>query len=103
MIIRALHPDAEDYLGFIPTFLSDDDPRPAKEQFNEAYGFAGGWRRFDGFTLNEATMGLAYPGDPELPPFAMIELGFEYIYVYRHAWVMIYNRTNGTHEVARMD
>ena len=27
----------EDYVGFIPMMLSETDPRPAKEQFDENY------------------------------------------------------------------
>ena len=31
-------------LGFIPTFLHVDDPRPAAEQIDAAYQHGGGWK-----------------------------------------------------------
>ena len=61
------------FVGFIPTFLDLDDPRPAKEQFAERYEY-GGWRNQDGFTAIDGTPTLKYPGDPPLKPIAVMRL-----------------------------
>lgn len=37
-------------LGLIPSFLSESDPRPAREQFDENYQHGGGWRPLPNFT-----------------------------------------------------
>lgn len=97
---------AERFLGFIPKFLSQSDPRPAAEQFNDAYAHGGGWDKFEGFTLGEG-FSLIYPGDPEIKPVAFGVLhpnteDQETIFVYPHAWVMIMH-IKGHFEVARMD
>lgn|SRR5215472_12346674 len=90
------HPD---HLGFIPSFLSEHDPRPAAEQFRENY--IGGWTSFKGFKLLPNGT-LKYPGDPFIPPLFKSQLRDETITVYAHAWVMI-TQADGTWEVARLD
>jgi hypothetical protein len=42
LILDIRHSDPN-FVGFIPTFLDLNDPRPAKEQFAERYEY-GGWR-----------------------------------------------------------
>jgi hypothetical protein len=43
MIWILKHPRARyDMLGFIPQFLDDADPRPAREQLHSAYAHGGG-------------------------------------------------------------
>ena len=96
-ILRGTHYDA---LGYIPHFLVNDDPRPARVQFDQSY--LGGWYKVDGFTLNHETMSLKFPGDPPLLPLAKAELRHEKIYVYPHAWVLIL-QLDGQFEVARLD
>lgn len=106
MMWAQLNPNAHiDMLGFIPEFLEEDDPRPAKEQFNDRYGFGGGWQPMPGFQLLEGANGmirLKYPGDPVMSPLFMTKLRDEMIVVYEHAFVLIL-RKDGTWEVARMD
>jgi hypothetical protein len=47
MIWTMKHPQATlDMLGAIPMMLYELDPRPAREQFDEQYKFAGGWDPF---------------------------------------------------------
>jgi hypothetical protein len=87
-------------LGYIPSFLSKDDPRPAKEQFNANYPF-GGWRPMQGFRLRDDNS-LSYPGDPPLRPIAETQLRDELILVYPSAWVAIIQRDRAF-EVARLD
>ena len=88
-----------EHLGFIPTFLSLADPRPAKEQFDTAY--VGGWSPFPKFTLHPNKT-LTYPGDPPMKPLAETSFRDEKIYVYESAWVAIV-QPDGSYEIARMD
>jgi hypothetical protein len=99
--VTMLHSVPIELVGFIPTFLDENDLRPAREQFNEKY--VGGWHPFQGHTLvPEQDFALCYPGDPPLHPIALIRLRRERIVIYPHAWVMILQDDN-TFEVARMD
>lgn len=92
-----------DAVGWIPEFLSEDDPRPAKEQLHHHYAHGGGWNHFDGFNFDRNTLELSYPGDPAMKPFAKMKLRDETILVYDHSWVLIMQDDGGTHEVCRMD
>lgn len=97
-----LHPQAAEALGFIPLFLSKDDPRSAKDQFQEAYAHGGGWRPMKGWKLDRTMLEITYPGDPAYKPLAVGFLRDETIVVYHHAWVMIL-QDDGSFEIARMD
>jgi hypothetical protein len=88
-------------LGFIPSFVSDDDPRPAREQLDTAYGHGGGWRAFPGFTMLPDG-NLKYPGDPPTVALAETYLRDETIRFYQHSWVAVI-QPDGTFEVCRMD
>lgn len=89
-------------LGFIPSFLSERSPDPARTQLDEAYAHGGGWRPFEGFVMNPSNHSIKYPGDPAYFPLASITLREETIIIYPHAWVAIV-QPDGTHEIARMD
>lgn len=93
-----------DALGYLPDFLDDDDPRPAREQFNTAYAHGGGWnpRTTEEGTLDIATGVYTYPDDPPQTPIGMTRLRDEMILVYPHAVVAIV-QADGTFEMARMD
>ncbi len=105
-----LNPRAKDALGAIPSFLTLHDPRPAREQFNDAYAHGGGWRPFEGFALenfshrsdNTGKAALLYPGDPPTPEIARCILREETIILFAHSWVAIVQR-DGAFEVSRMD
>ena len=99
--VGLLVPGAEDYVGYIPTFLDMDDERPAREQFNERYVY-GGWRPQSGFQKGNRRYSLSYPGDPELHPLAVTALRNEIIMIYRHGYVAIWQK-DGTFEACRMD
>jgi len=86
--------------GFIPDFLDEEDPRPAREQFNARY--IGGWNPFPGFTLNIDSMELRYPGDPPMDPISCMIFRNEMICIYPSSWVLIL-QGDATWEVARMD
>ena len=93
-----------DHVGFIPTFLDEDDPRPAAEQFNERYmAVGGGWRPQKGFTVRDGRPTLYYPGDPPPEPLAVMTLhGAETIFIYRYGYVAIF-QDDGSFEACRMD
>lgn len=100
MIWVAKHPQFRpDMLGYIPTFLNEDDPRPVREQFNHAY--SGGWRPFPGFEMLP-NGDMAYPGDPPTELLAETKLRNETIRFYDCAWVAIV-QPDGSFEVCRMD
>lgn len=88
-------------LGYIPDFLSESNPRPAREQLNTAYSHGGGWQPFDGFRM-EPDGGLAYPGDPPMRVLAEAFMRTELIRFYEHSWVAII-QPSGEWEVCRMD
>ena len=88
-------------LGFIPEFLSIDDPRPAWEQIHDRY--IGGWQAsLPGKWKLDQDGRLYFPGDPPLTPVASAWLRSERIYVYCHAWVCI-AQPDGQFSVARLD
>ena len=90
------------YVGFIPTFLDLNDPRPAAIQFQERYAYGGGWRNQEGFTAIDGTPTLKYPGDPPLEPIAVMRLYDEMIFIYLHGYVAIFQE-DGSFEACRMD
>lgn len=91
----------EEHLGLLTEMLNDNDPSPAKEQFNRGYGHGGGWRPFTGFELSENN-NLLYPGDPPVRPLAVTHLRDELIVLYSHSWVGII-QPDRSFEVCRMD
>jgi hypothetical protein len=101
MKIIMLHPKATPaHLGFIPSFLFENDPRPAKQQFNERY--VSGWRPAPPNCKLDARNRLLYPGDPPLKPYAIIEFRDETILIYEGDWVCIL-QPDGSFEACRMD
>jgi hypothetical protein len=103
MLWIAMHQRAnpELHLGFIPSFLSEDDPRSAREQFDTNYLGGSGWRPFEGFEMLQDGA-LRYPGDPDQPLMYETRLRDETIRVYDHAWVAIV-QPDGKYEIARLD
>lgn len=104
--VHLKHPDAtREHLGLIPYMLNPDDPRPAKEQFDDEYQHGGGWRPIAGMTLGSEQDGensLHYPGDPPFHPIAEIRLRDEQILIYDHSLVAIIQKDR-SFEVCRMD
>jgi hypothetical protein len=89
-------------LGYLPSFLNDSDPRPAKEQLDANYRHGGGWQPLPGWKLDPRTLTLRYPGDPPYEPIAMTVLHGDRIVFYPYSQVMIL-APDGGYEVARMD
>ena len=87
MIWTARHQQFEyEMLGFLPSFLNENDPRPAAQQFDANYQHGGGWQPMEGWTLADDDM-LKYPGDPPQSPLAETRLRDERILFYPHAFV----------------
>lgn len=98
---KIIHPQfTQEGLGYLQFYLSEGDPRSAKEQLDEAYSFAGGWRPFDGFKMTPK--GLEYPGDPPQLLLAECKLRDETVRLYECSWVAIV-QPDGSYEIARMD
>lgn len=96
-----LHPMMNfDRLGYIPCWLSEANPKPAREQLNDGYAF-GGWTPFKGFILNNDNS-LSYPGDQPLHPLAKTTLHGDIICFYQSSWVAIIF-PDRTFEVCRLD
>lgn len=94
-------------LGFLPSFLSEDDPRPAAEQINENYAHGGGWSPFNGFEYDPVYNRLIYPADEVDPAevyhaLATAQLRNEQLYFYEGEWLAIV-QPDGSFEVSRMD
>jgi hypothetical protein len=49
-------------LGYLPSFLSESDPRPAAAQIDENYAHGGGFSPFSGFIM--VGDNIVYPGSP---------------------------------------
>lgn len=92
---------AAQLLGFIPDFVTDADPRPAKEQFDANYAFGGGWSPVPGFTADPDGT-LHFPDDPPMEAISEAHLRDEVIRVYEYAFVAIFQK-DGSFEVARLD
>lgn len=98
-----VHPQMTlDHLGYIPSFLNENDPRSAREQFDANYRHGGGWTSFEGFTMLPDNS-LSYQGDPPVPLLAYTRLhDKEVIRFYLHSWVAIV-QPDGTYDIARLD
>lgn len=93
-------------VGYIPTFLDENDPRPAKEQIHTAYSHGGGWNPFEGFKLKKDPITgrnfLSYPDDPPTWELSRATLRDETLIFFEHAWLVILQK-DGSWEVARLD
>jgi hypothetical protein len=101
MLVQLKQGVSVEALGLIPSFLDQNDPRLAKEQFDANYQHGGGWFKYDGFEMDKDHT-LLGKGDPPLKPIATMWFRDERIFLYRHAWVAIV-QPDETFEVARMD
>jgi hypothetical protein len=89
-------------VGYLPTFFSNADPRPAKEQINERHANGGGWNPMEGWSMNPRTFSIRYPGDRTNVPLACTMLRDELIVFYEHSWLAIIQMDN-SFEISRVD
>lgn len=95
-----------DRLGLLPWFFSLDDPRGAVEQLNDRYAHGGGFRPFDGFSLDDRDPDpfhwkLSYPGDPTFTPLAYVRFREETLVLFPYDWLLIH--TPQYWQIARID
>jgi hypothetical protein len=93
-------------LGFLPSFLSENDERSAAQQINENYAHGGGWSPLNGFVMRD-DHSIVYPADADGPdevyrPLAEAQLRDERLYFYDCEWLAIV-QPDGSFEVSRMD
>ncbi len=91
--------------GFIPQWLSENDPRPAVDQIDAAYGHGGGWNDFKGFTLSgapEIGYYLSYLGDPPTHELSRATLRNETLVLFEYSWFAVI-QADGSFRVARID
>lgn len=86
--------------GYIPSFLDESDPRPAREQFNERY--QSGWHHQAGITTHNGGLTLNYPGDPPIKRISMMVFRNETICLYPGEFIAIFQK-DGSFECCRMD
>lgn len=85
-------------LGLLPSFAASypGQPETLENHVVTTYGFASS--PFEGFTIHDNYV-LSYPGDPDTPPYAVLNVGGEEMVIYPHAWVL-FPKTNN---IYRMD
>lgn len=91
-----------DHLGYLPSFFSEQDPRPAGVQLNENYAHGGGWNPLAGWRMNPISRRIQYPGDPSLEPLAMAMVHNERLFFYDCAILCIV-QPDGSFECGRVD
>ena len=95
-------------LGYIPVFFSENDPRPASEQLDEAYAHGGGFKPFNGFNLvdfhTDAPLlcRIEYPGDPAHPALAYAKLRDETLVYFQYDWLAIV-QPDHSFQISRID
>lgn len=88
-----------EWLGIMPAFLDENDPRSAREQFAAKY--CGGWSPSVRARITSDHV-MQYPGDPDSPPLARTKFREETIVFYEYSFVAVI-QPDGSAEVARMD
>ena len=101
MLVQLYGKTDPEELGFLPSFLSESDPRTAREQLDANYQHGGGWSPMKGWTFGPADR-LSYTGDPAMKPLAEMSLRGERVLIYPSAWVVVV-QPDGSFEVSRMD
>ena len=92
-----------EHLGFVPSFLDDDDPDDAATQLDKNYAHGGGFRQTSvEFEVSKDYMSLQYPGDPPYRALAVCPFRGEMIFLYDYGWVLVRKR-DGSRVIARMD
>ena len=86
--------------GFIPSFLSENNPKTAIQQLND--GQPGGQNKFEGFKFDPERKLLTYPGDPPMKVMSELHFKNDIIMLFPHAWILVL-QPDGKWEVARCD
>lgn len=86
--------------GYILDFLDINDPRPAREQFNERY--QGGWLPIPVGRFDRERMVFTYPGDPPFAVLSTVVFRNELLHLLQSDFVII-EQADGSYEIARLD
>ena len=91
-----------EHLGYIPYWISEDDPRGIADQIDAGYKF-GGFKQYPikGFEKRREFC-LKYPGDPLLCPLATLDLRDETFCFYQSSVCAVFQK-DGSFVVARID
>lgn len=102
MFVARMRGATLDHMGYIPSFLFDEDPRPAAVQINERY-VHGGWDTTwsSQFVMLDGDV-LQWPQDPPQYPICELRLRDERIVLYPASVVAII-QPDGSFEVSRLD
>ncbi len=98
-----LNESKKEQLGFLTVIFDPTEELPYVDQANQRYAHGGGWRDFEGFTIDPDSMSLVYPDDPPIKCIGTL-LGKpdEIVAVYEHSWVaVISTATNNPNDGAR--
>jgi hypothetical protein len=93
-------------LGFLPAFLNERDPRPAKEQINSAYQH---WNPLVGFKLMVSgtdpldSVLEHVQSEERMEALAMCRLGSEWVFLFEYEFVAIWHPIRRTVEVSRVN
>lgn len=92
--------------GYIPTFLSLNNPEGAVYQFAANYG---SWMSSDRATLEflgpdtDHVAVMRYPGDPDLLEIDRFKFRHEIVIIFPHAFVAVVDPDLGTYSISRLD
>jgi hypothetical protein len=88
-------------VGYLSYWLNELDKDDAAKQIDKHYQHRGGFRHFDGFTMDKNRT-LHYKGDPPMRPVAWTQVRDEYVLFYPHAWVAVVQKDD-SFKIARID
>jgi len=94
-------------LGMIPAWIDPNQEDPLWYQVHENYAHGGGWRDYDGFTVERGSGGrryvLSHAGDPDMREIARLQTASEVLVMFPYSWVLWQNLDDGETKIARID
>ena len=90
-------------LGFLPEWVTPAASPSMVDEIHNNYGHGGGWRDFEGFTVDRSTGAMMYPDDPVQYPIAQMVGHSEVLWLYTSSWVTVMDRATGQCRTARID
>lgn len=95
--------DVLDVLGLLPEIITDKDSRPVREQIEDRYAHGGGWKPMEGFTFDPMSATLTYKDGEQMLALAYAAVRNEVVVLYESAILLVFNRTDNTYDVIRID
>ena len=90
-----------DVLGLLPEIITDKDSRPVREQIEDRYVY--GWEPMEGFTFDPMSATLTYKDGEQMFALAYAAVRNEVVVLYESAILLVFNRTDNTYDVIRID